>query len=98
MIARNLVLAALLATGATALAAQDAPTAGTAPAQGGEGTIVAHGVSTFGDLKLPADFAHLAYVNPDAPKGVVPGTKMSFAGLKKPEDRANLIAYLQTVN
>ena len=32
------------------------------------------------------------------PKGVVPGTKMSFAGLKKPEDRANLIAYLQTVN
>ncbi|HRO13572.1 MAG TPA: cytochrome c family protein [Paracoccus sp. (in: a-proteobacteria)] len=31
------------------------------------------------------------------PKGVVPGTKMTFAGLKKPEDRANLIAYLQTV-
>ncbi len=31
------------------------------------------------------------------PKGVVAGTKMSFAGLKKPEDRANLIAYLQTL-
>ena len=30
------------------------------------------------------------------PKGVVPGTKMSFAGLKKAEDRANLIAYLGT--
>ena len=30
------------------------------------------------------------------PKGVVPGTKMSFAGLKKAEDRANLIAYLET--
>ncbi|MBU3032136.1 c-type cytochrome [Paracoccus marinaquae] len=29
------------------------------------------------------------------PKGVVKGTKMSFAGLKKPEDRADLIAYLQ---
>ncbi len=28
------------------------------------------------------------------PKGVVPGTKMSFAGLKKPEDVANVIAYL----
>lgn len=69
MIVRNLVLAALLATGATALAAQDAATAGTAPAQGVEGTIVAHGVSTFGDLGLPADFAHLAYVNPAAPKG-----------------------------
>ena len=33
-----------------------------------------------------------------SPKGVVPGTKMSFAGLPKPEDRANLIAYLQTMN
>ncbi len=33
----------------------------------------------------------------DDPKGVVAGTKMSFAGLKKPEDRANIIAYLQTL-
>lgn len=31
----------------------------------------------------------------DNPKKVVPGTKMSFAGLPKPEDRANLIAYLE---
>lgn len=31
------------------------------------------------------------------PKGVVAGTKMTFAGLKKPEDRANIIAYLQTL-
>ena len=30
-------------------------------------------------------------------KGVVPGTKMSFAGLKKPEDRADIIAYLETL-
>lgn len=30
------------------------------------------------------------------PKGVVQGTKMSFAGLKDPQDRADLIAYLQT--
>lgn len=29
------------------------------------------------------------------PKKDVPGTKMSFAGLPKPEDRANLIAYLE---
>lgn len=28
------------------------------------------------------------------PKGVVPGTKMSFAGLDDPQDRANVIAYL----
>ncbi len=31
--------------------------------------IISHGISTFGDLKYPADFKHLDYVNPDAPKG-----------------------------
>ncbi|WP_380054563.1 c-type cytochrome [Falsihalocynthiibacter sp. SS001] len=31
------------------------------------------------------------------PKGYAPGTKMGFAGLKKAEDRANLIAYLETL-
>ena len=31
--------------------------------------ITAHGISTFGDLKYAADFVHLDYVNPDAPKG-----------------------------
>lgn len=28
-----------------------------------------YGLSTFGDLKLPADFKNFPYVNPDAPKG-----------------------------
>jgi len=28
-----------------------------------------HGISAFGDLKYPPDFAHLDYVNPGAPKG-----------------------------
>ena len=32
-----------------------------------------------------------------SPKAYAPGTKMSFAGLPKVEDRANLIAYLTTV-
>ena len=31
------------------------------------------------------------------PKAAIPGTKMSFAGLPKAEDRANLIAYLATL-
>lgn len=30
------------------------------------------------------------------PKGFIPGNKMAFAGLKKPEDVANLVAYLKT--
>ena len=30
------------------------------------------------------------------PRGVVPGTKMSFAGIKNPKDRADLIGYLKT--
>ena len=32
------------------------------------------------------------------PKGYAPGTKMSFAGLPKPDDRANLIAWLATAH
>jgi cytochrome c len=32
------------------------------------------------------------------PKGYAPGTKMSFAGLPKETDRANLIAWLATMN
>jgi len=39
--------------------------------------ITAHGISTFGDLKLPADYPHLPYVNPTAPKG----GEMSMAAL-----------------
>jgi len=48
--------------------------AGPAAAQGderGEDWITAHGITTFpdGELKYGPDFAHLDYVNPDAPKG-----------------------------
>lgn len=32
----------------------------------------------------------------EAPRKVVPGTKMSFAGLRQPQDRADVIAYLKT--
>lgn len=31
-----------------------------------------------------------------SPKAMVPGTKMSFAGLKKPQDIENVIAYLKS--
>jgi hypothetical protein len=39
-----------------------------------------HGIAFFHDLKYPADFEHLDYVNPDAPKGgkLVLPTQASF--------------------
>ncbi|WP_425091452.1 extracellular solute-binding protein [Tropicimonas sp. S265A] len=42
---------------------------GLAAAQVRAEPITSHGISTFGDLKYPTDFAHLDYVNPDAPTG-----------------------------
>ena len=33
-----------------------------------------------------------------SPKGYAPGTTMGFAGLRKVEDRADVIAYLQSVS
>jgi len=33
----------------------------------------------------------------EAPQKVVVGTKMAFAGLKSPDDRKNVIAYLETL-
>jgi cytochrome c len=43
------------------------------------------------------DYAALAHFLL-SPKSYVPGTKMTFAGLKKPEDRAAVIAYLRTLS
>jgi cytochrome c len=42
------------------------------------------------------DQAHLA-VYLEKPREEVPGTKMVFPGLPKPEDRDNLVCYLETV-
>ncbi|MCP5072682.1 MAG: hypothetical protein GY947_05215, partial [Rhodobacteraceae bacterium] len=41
-----------------------------------ENITKSHGISTFGELKYPANFPHFDYVNPDAPQG---GT-ISFLG------------------
>ncbi len=56
-------------TAATALMMLMVAGVSTSPARAEEKVIVAHGISTFGELQLPADFPHLPYVNPDAPKG-----------------------------
>ena len=58
--------AAATQTPSQATPATPAASPATAPA---EATITAHGISIFGDPKLPPDFKHLPYVNPDAPKG-----------------------------
>ena len=42
------------------------------------------------------DYDHLDHFL-TSPKGLVKGTAMGFAGVKKPDERANLIAYLRTL-
>ncbi len=54
-----------LKAGAAALAAPALAKAAFAEA----GWTETHGLSTFGELALPKDFKHFAYVNPSAPKG-----------------------------
>jgi microcin C transport system substrate-binding protein len=53
-----------LGLGAAVAAAQFSPVVA-------EGETQAHGISAFGDLKYPADFANFDYVNVKAPKGGV---------------------------
>jgi cytochrome c len=48
-----------------------------------------HGKKTWGFQEL-SDFL-------SNPKKYIPGNRMSFAGIKNPQDRANLIAYLNTL-
>jgi cytochrome c len=58
-----------------------------------EGFSYSDGLKAHGGDWTPEEiFAFLAN-----PKKDVPGTKMAFAGLPKPEDRANVIAYLESV-
>ncbi|HEY8578501.1 MAG TPA: extracellular solute-binding protein [Beijerinckiaceae bacterium] len=54
--------------GAVAMGAALAPRAALAQAPAA-GEIETHGLSTFGELALPADFPHFPYVNPKAPTG-----------------------------
>lgn len=61
MTRRRVLEGAALFAGGTALPGLG----GRAVAQG----VETHGLSTFGELGLPADFPHFPYVNPKAPKG-----------------------------
>lgn len=46
-----------------------------------------------GHVWTPEEIAHFL----ENPKKAFPGTKMAFAGLKKPEEQADVIAYIESV-
>ncbi|WP_184773176.1 c-type cytochrome [Aminobacter carboxidus] len=59
-----------------------------------EGFNYSRAMKEAGAAGLVWDEAHLTeYLV--APKAKVPGTKMAFAGIKKPDELANLVAYLK---
>lgn len=62
------------------------------PINAADGFNYSGALTALGDSWTPA--ALNAFL--ENPKGTAPGTTMSFKGLAKPEDRANLIAYLAT--
>ena len=53
-----------------------------------------------GALKEVADVwtAENLFAFLESPKGFAPGTSMAFSGLKKPQDRVNLIMYLDSLD
>ena len=62
---------------------------GSAEGYGYSGSLVA-----VADVWTPENLDHFL----EKPKSFAPGTSMSFAGLKKASDRANLIAYLDSLD
>ena len=72
------ILAALVFVAAIAEARRDRPEPGkrsgeqtveARPVASLEGLEFSHGIALYDELKYPADFPHLEYLNPDAPKG-----------------------------
>ena len=57
------------------------------------GFAYSSGMTEFGAKQPVWDYEHI-YEFVKNPQKYIPGTKMTFVGLKKPEDRINLIAYL----
>ncbi|MCA1438664.1 cytochrome c family protein [Ensifer sp. IC4062] len=65
------------------------------PVASHEGFAYSAGMQTFSEGgKVVWDYDHLSFFL-EAPKKHVPGTAMGFAGLKKGDERANLIAWLR---
>jgi len=66
------------------------------PVASHEGFAYSAGMKAFAEGGTVWDYEHLGNFL-TAPKAVVKGTAMAFAGLKKPDERANLIAYLRAL-
>jgi cytochrome c len=66
------------------------------PVASHEGFSYSAAMKTFAEGGTVWDYDHLNHFLA-SPKGLVKGTAMGFAGVKKPEERANLIAYLRTL-
>lgn len=69
--------------------------------------VIGRNVASVADYKYSESILEFAKANPvwtdelfltyiENPKAMVPKTKMVFPGLKKPEERADLLAYLKT--
>lgn len=67
------------------------------PVAGVPGFAYSAGMQAFAEGGTVWDYEHLSgfLVNP---RGYVPGTSMSFAGIRDPQEEANLIAYLRTLS
>lgn len=66
------------------------------PVASHEGFSYSAGMKEFAAGGTVWDYDHLNHFL-TSPKALVKGTAMSFAGVKKPDERANLIAYLRTL-
>jgi cytochrome c2 len=66
------------------------------PVAAAEGFKYSDALKTFAEGDTVWNYEHLNGFLA-APKKYVSGTKMSFAGIKKPADRANIIAYLRSL-
>ena len=67
------------------------------PIAGHEGYAYSDAMQAFAEQEGTWDYEHLNTYLAD-PKGVVPGTKMAFAGLRDDSERANVIAYLHELS
>lgn len=67
------------------------------PVASHEGFSYSSAMKAFAEGGTVWDYDHLNHFLA-SPKGLVKGTAMGFAGVKKPDERANLIAYLRALS